>query len=114
MPRWNESGRGRNELVACLSDMVAVSRELKNISSSISIHTAKAAPAMTKMPAPGRDSVSTLVARFFNAHGSLYRTHTDRGAVIGRRFSSSLKDAADKYNQTEVDNNEVLRSSWNH
>ncbi|KLO28152.1 hypothetical protein ABH37_20130 [Mycobacterium haemophilum] len=83
------------------NSMTEVSTKMVEIAHQISIANAQKAPAMTKIPAPGKDSVSALLARFFNARGVSYQVHTDRGADIGKRFSWSLKDAASEYEETE-------------
>ncbi|MCV7339700.1 PE family protein [Mycobacterium haemophilum] len=88
--------------------MTEVSTKMVEIAHQISIANAKKAPVMTKIPAPGKDSVSALSARFFNARGKLYQVHTDRGADIGKRFSWSLKEAASKYIHTDEDNKKSL------
>ncbi|AKN18875.2 hypothetical protein B586_17820 [Mycobacterium haemophilum DSM 44634] len=84
--------------------MADVSTKMTEIADSISIANAQKASVMTKIPAPGKDSVSALLARFFNARGQLYQVHTDRGADIGKQLSQSLKDAASAYTRTEEHN----------
>ncbi|KLO32166.1 hypothetical protein ABH39_07450 [Mycobacterium haemophilum] len=81
--------------------MTEVSAKMVEIAHQISIANAKKAPMVTNIPAPGKDSVSALLARFFNARGVSYQVHTDRGADIGKRLSWSLKDAASKYADTD-------------
>ncbi|WP_454561561.1 PE family protein [Mycobacterium haemophilum] len=81
--------------------MTEVSAKMVEIAHQISIANANKAPMVTNIPAPGKDSVSALLARFFNARGDLYRVHTDRGADIGKRLSWSLKDGASKYADTD-------------
>ncbi|KLO32424.1 hypothetical protein ABH37_03490 [Mycobacterium haemophilum] len=81
--------------------MAEVSAKMVEIAHQISIANAKKASVMTKIPAPGKDSASALLARFFNARGVLYQVHTDRGAEIGKQFSWSLKDAASEYEDTD-------------
>lgn len=93
------------------SGMTEVSAKMVEAARQISIVNAQQAPATTKMPAPGKDSVSALLARFFNARGLLHQVHTDRGADIGERFSGSLADAASKYMHTDEDNKGLLSSS---
>ncbi|AKN16584.1 hypothetical protein B586_08490 [Mycobacterium haemophilum DSM 44634] len=83
------------------NSMTEVSTKMVEIAHQISIANAQKAPAMTKIPAPGKDSVSALLARFFNARGVSYQVHTDRGADIGKQFSWSLKDAASEYEKAE-------------
>ncbi|MCV7340033.1 PE family protein [Mycobacterium haemophilum] len=93
--------RDKEAMQARLDSMAEVSAKMVEIAHQISIANAKKASVMTKIPAPGKDSVSALLARFFNARGKLYQVHTDRGADIGKRFSWSLKDAATEYEETE-------------
>ncbi|ALL56315.1 hypothetical protein B586_20180 [Mycobacterium haemophilum DSM 44634] len=45
--------------------MAEVSAKMVEIAHQISIANAKKAPAVTKIPAPGKDSASALLARFF-------------------------------------------------
>ncbi|KLO32084.1 PE family protein [Mycobacterium haemophilum] len=81
--------------------MTEVSTKMVEIAHQISIANAKKAPMVTKIPAPGKDSVSALLARFFNARAVMYQVHTDRGADIGKQLSWSLKDGASKYADTD-------------
>ncbi|AKN17736.1 hypothetical protein B586_15960 [Mycobacterium haemophilum DSM 44634] len=92
---------GEDEVQASPDSMTEVSAKMGEISHQISIANAKKAPVMTKIPAPGKDSASALLARFFNARGVLYQVHTDRGADIGKQLSWSLKDAASAYTDTD-------------
>ncbi|MCV7340855.1 PE family protein [Mycobacterium haemophilum] len=90
-----------NAMQANPDSMTEVSAKMVEIAHQISIANAQKTPVMTKIPAPGKDSVSALLARFFNARGDLYRVHTDRGADIGKQLSWSLKDAATAYRETD-------------
>ncbi|WP_082607604.1 PE family protein [Mycobacterium haemophilum] len=93
--------RDKEAMQASPDSMTGISTKMVEIAHQVSIANAQKAPAMTKIPAPGKDSVSALLARFFNARGVSYQVHTDRGADIGEQFSWSLKDAATAYSETD-------------
>ncbi|WP_368859897.1 PE family protein [Mycobacterium haemophilum] len=63
--------------------MTGISTKMVEIAHQVSIANAQKAPAMTKIPAPGKDSVSALLARFFNAVPGAYRSRRGhRRAVL--------------------------------
>ncbi|MCV7340663.1 PE family protein [Mycobacterium haemophilum DSM 44634] len=84
--------------------LAEVSTKMVRVADGISRVNAQRASVITKIPPPGKDSVSALLARVFNARGEMYQVHTDLGAEIGKQFSWGLKDAASKYTQAEERN----------
>lgn len=90
--------------------MSEISAKMVETIHQIAIANAQKVAATTKISAPGKDSVSALAARFFNARGLVYHVHTDRGADIGEQLAEGLKDAASSYTLSDEDNEIKFRS----
>ncbi|MCV7341671.1 PE family protein [Mycobacterium haemophilum] len=76
--------------------------DMVKLADRVSTAKTQKVPVTTKVLPPGTDSVSALLARFFNTRGQQYQLHTDRGAEIGREIGQGVTAAAKAYEDADT------------